>query len=107
MIANNFEAVWTTIAQKLRPGAVVRIWGAACGYTGGTFGIRDVERTSITVSVGNKRMPRLIVEEVEFREGLMLSGMICLWEIPSVQDDDAYRRSITYIFGILHHVLNL
>lgn len=52
--------MWANIVQHLHPGTVVRNWGAARGYTGGSFEIRDVEQTSITVFGGKMQMERRI-----------------------------------------------
>ena len=59
-MALTFNAVWTQIAQGLRPGTVVQNWGAARGFTGGTFEVMNVERTAITVTGGDMQMPRRV-----------------------------------------------
>jgi hypothetical protein len=70
---SNFETTWTDIGRALHRGALVRNWGAARGYTGGTFKIVDVEGTSITVSGGEMSMPRR-VSKGEFEE------VVGVWE---------------------------
>ena len=57
---NRFERVWENLSQQLRPRMSVRNWGAAHGYTGGTFEIKDVERTAVTVTGGDMQVSRRI-----------------------------------------------
>ena len=58
---SHWDTLWATTAlHRLHQGAVVRNWGAARGYTGGTFKIVEVEGTSITVSGGEISKPRRV-----------------------------------------------
>jgi hypothetical protein len=54
------EEVWIKITGQLCPGLIVRNWGLARGYIGGSFEILDIEQTAITVAGGSMQMPRRI-----------------------------------------------
>jgi hypothetical protein len=58
--AAEFDRMWVEIQHRLAPGAVIRNWGAARGYTGGTFKIEHLDQWSVTVSGGDMQMPRRI-----------------------------------------------
>ena len=57
---SDFEAVWDEIQRAIQPGAVIRNWGMARGFTGGGFIIDDVGRSSVTVSGGNMQGSRRV-----------------------------------------------
>ena len=75
-------------------------WSVAKGYTGGTFKVDDIDRTSVTVSSGNMQMPRR-VSKGEFEK------LHAIWD---TYRSGNYPRSkmlslsqnITYILSILH-----
>jgi hypothetical protein len=101
-MVGQFETEWTKITRELHPDVVIRNWGAARGYTGGTFRIDNVNRTSITVSGGDMQMPRRIskadFEKVyavwnAYREGNYLRSKMT-----------SLSQNTTYILGILHSV---
>ena len=59
-MTGSFDTIWARITSDLSLGTAIWNWGAARGYTGATFEVKDVERTSITVAGGNMQMPRRI-----------------------------------------------
>jgi hypothetical protein len=96
----NFEAIWVRIASQLRPGVIVRNWGAARRYTGGTFKIDDVERTAITISGGDMQMPRRVskggFEKVHAVWDAYLAGNYPRSRMTNLS------QNTTYILSILH-----
>jgi hypothetical protein len=97
---SNFETTWTDIVRALDRGAIAQNWSIAKSYTGRTFKVEDVERTSITVSGGKMRAPRR-VSRGEFEK---------LYEIWDAYPAGKYTRAemrsqsqnTTYILSILH-----
>jgi hypothetical protein len=59
-MTGSFDTIWARITSDLSLGTAIWNWGAARGYTGATFEVNDVERTSITVAGGNMQMLRRI-----------------------------------------------
>lgn len=57
---NHFDPYWARIASPIHSGLTIRNWGAARGYTGGTFNVVDVDGSGITVSGADMRAPRRI-----------------------------------------------
>ena len=102
MMALTFDAVWTQIAQELRPGTVVQIWGAARGFTGRTFQVKDVERTAITVLGGNMQMPRR-VSKGDFARVYAVWDAYVAGHYPRSKMTDLLQNT-TYIVSILHRL---
>ena len=99
---HHFETVWNAIAQQLRPGTVIRNWGAARGYTGGTFEVKDIERTSITVAGVNMQMPRRI-SKGEFEKVYAVWAAYVAGNYPRSEMTNLSQNT-TYILSILHSV---
>jgi hypothetical protein len=80
---------------------VVQNWGAARGFTGGTFEVKDVEHTSITVAGGNMQMLRRIskgdFEQVYARAGCLLGDRYPRSKMTNIS------QNTTYIISVLHH----
>jgi hypothetical protein len=102
MMALSFDAGWTQIAQELRPGTIVQNWGAARGFTGNTFKVKDIERTAITVFGGGMQMPRRVskgdFERVYAVWDAYIGGSYLRSEMT------ALFRHTTYIVSILHRL---
>jgi hypothetical protein len=102
MMALSFDAIWTQIAEELRPGTVVQNWGAARGYTGGTFEVKDVERTAITVFGGDMQMPRR-VSKGDFERVYAVWDAYVGGRYPRSKMTDLSQNT-TYIVSLLHRL---
>jgi hypothetical protein len=102
-MTTEFETTWTEIARRLQPGAVIRNWGSARGYTGGTFNIDNVDRSSITVSGGDMKMPRC-VSKGDFEKVYRVWGAYCAGNIPRSKMT-SLSQNTTYILGVLRFIL--
>jgi hypothetical protein len=99
---SDFETTWTDIGRALDRGTVVQNWGAARGYTGGTFKIVDVDRTSITVSGGEMSMPRR-VSKGDFEKVASIWEEYTAGNYPRSKMTNLSQNT-TYILSILHVV---
>ncbi len=48
-MSTNFDAVWSDIQQRLKPGETIQTWSADSGYTGGCFRVVNVNSNSARV----------------------------------------------------------
>lgn len=99
-MTDEFEKVWNQITSKLRAGTDLRNWGAARGYTGGSFRVDDVERTSITVSGGDMQMTRRI-SRGDFEKVCAVWDDYRAGNLPRTKLSPVSRNT-TYILSILH-----
>jgi hypothetical protein len=97
-----FDTIWARINQELRPGTIIRNWGLARSYTGGSFEVKDVERTSITVAGGNMQMSR-IVSRGEFEKVFAVWADYAAGNYPRSKMT-GLSQNTTYIISILHHL---
>lgn len=79
---------------------VVQNWGAARGFTGGTFEVKDVERTSITVAGGDMQMSRRI-SKGEFEKVYAVWDTYLAGNYPRSKMTNLSQNT-TYIVSILH-----
>ncbi|HET7881760.1 MAG TPA: hypothetical protein VFL55_12805, partial [Acetobacteraceae bacterium] len=87
---------------RFRAADVVRNWSAAKGYTGGTFKIDDVDRTSITVSGGEMRVPRR-VSKGDFAKLYAVWDAYLAGNFPRSKMQ-SLSQNTTYIISVLHAV---
>ena len=101
-LASSFEAIWDGIQRALQPGATVLNWGLARGYTGGSFKIDDMDRSSVTV-FGGKMIAARRVSKGEFEK------LHAVWDAYRARrfprsDMRALSQNTTYILSILRLV---
>lgn len=104
MMNPDFDAVWNQITGTLRPGTEVRNWGVARGYTGGSFRVDDLERTSVTVSGGDMQMPRRI-SKGDFQKVYAVWDDYRAGHLPRMTLTPLSQNT-TYILSILRIVLD-
>lgn len=97
-----FEEAWAQITRQIRPGAVMQNWGAARGYTGGIFEVKDVERTSITVAGGGMKKSRRI-SKGEFQKVYAVWDTYIAGNFPRSKMTNLSQNT-TYIVSILHRL---
>lgn len=97
-----FDTIWSRISQEVRPGTTVRNWSVVRGYTGGTFQVDDVDRTSVTVSGGNMQMHRR-VSKGDFEKVYSISSQYLAGSYPRSKMIDLSQNT-TYIVSTLHHL---
>ncbi len=101
-MTTSFEAVWITIIQKLQPGEMIRNWGHARGYTGGTFRIDHVGNSSITATGGKMSQPRTI-SKGDFQNVYAVWSDYCAGDYPRAEMVKLSQNT-TYILSILRRV---
>jgi len=92
--------MWARIILELRPGTVIQSWGVARGYTGGSFKVEDVERTSVTVAGGDMQMSRR-VSQGEFEKVYAVWPQYAAGNYPRSKMTNLSQNT-TYILSILH-----
>jgi hypothetical protein len=100
LMALTFDAVWTQIADELRPGTAVQNWGVARGFAGRTFEVMDVERTVITIFGGDMQMPRRLSKD-DFARVYAVWDAYIGGRYPRSKMTDLSQNT-TYIVSILH-----
>ena len=98
----SFEAIWNQIIERLRPGKVIRNWGVARGYTGGTFQIDNVSGSAVTVSGGSMKMPRAI-SKGDFAKVYAVWPEYRAGRYPRAEMT-TLSQNTTYILSVLRHV---
>ena len=99
-MAVDFEAVWNSIRAAVAPGSMVRNWSAAKGYTGGSFRIDNMDRSSVTVSGGAMQAPRR-VSKGDFAKIFTIWDEYVAGNFPRSGMLPLSQNS-TYILSILH-----
>jgi hypothetical protein len=102
-MVGQFETKWTEITREVHPEVVIRNWGAARGYTGRTFKVDFIDRSSITVSGGDMQMPRRI-SKGDFEKVYTVWDAYCTGNYPRSKMTNISQNTI-YILSILHSVM--
>ena len=101
-VAAGFEQIWACIQRELVIGKTVRNWGLARGYTGGSFKIEELDRSSVTVFGGKMQFARR-VSKGDFEKIHNVWDAYCAGRFPRA-DMTPISQNSTYILSILQLV---
>jgi hypothetical protein len=103
-VDSQLDTLWADAVDRLQPGTVVRNWDALRAYTGKTFNVVHIDRSSIFVTTGEtpmwKRISRDDFENVAGVWEAHLAGRCSRSKVVSLSHNTSYIVSILYLLTV-------